>query len=74
MAARRAEAVRAGRHRVARLVHQHGMAAPRSRPGLPPTTDSRHAVPSAANLVQRRFAAPAPDRIWPADLACIVAR
>jgi putative transposase len=70
-AALRAEGVRAGRHRVARLMHQHGMAARRSRRGQPRTTDSRHALPIAPNLLERRFTAPAPNRVWLADLTYI---
>ncbi|MDO9713942.1 IS3 family transposase [Paracraurococcus lichenis] len=70
-AALRAEGVRAGQHRVARLMLQHGMAARRSRRGQPRTTDSRHALPIAPNLLERRFTAPAPNRVWLADLTNI---
>ncbi len=56
---------------MARLMHQQGMAARRSRRGQPRTTDSRHALPIAPNLLERRFAAPAPNRIWLADLTYI---
>jgi transposase InsO family protein len=67
----RAESVRAGRHRVAHLMHQHGLAARRSRRGRPRTTDSRHTLPIAPNLLQRQFTASAPNRVWLADLTYI---
>jgi transposase InsO family protein len=70
-AALRAEGVRAGRHRVAHLMRQYGIAARRPRRGLPRTTDSRHALPVAPNLLQRQFTAPAPNRVWLTDLTYI---
>ena len=72
-AALRAEGVRVGRHRVARLMRSHGIraAAPlRFRR----TTDSRHALPVAPNLLARRFAAPAPNRVWLADISYVATR
>lgn len=70
-AALRAEGVRAGRHRVAGLMRRHGIAARPGRRGRPRTTDSRHAFPPAPNLLERRFTATAPNRVWLADLTCI---
>lgn len=70
-AALRAEGVQAGRHRVAHLMRQHGLAARRSRRGRPRTTESRHALPIAPNLLQRQFTTSAPNRIWLADLTYI---
>ena len=70
-AALRSEGVRAGRHRVAQLMRQHGMAARRSRRGRPRTTDSRHSLPIAPNLLQRQFATTGPNRVWLADLTYI---
>lgn len=70
-AALRAEGVRAGRHRVAGLMRRHGIAARGRRKGRPRTAESRHAFPPAPNLLQRRFAAAAPNRVWLADLTCI---
>ena len=72
-AALRAEGVRVGRHRVARLMRSRGIraAAPlRFRR----TTDSRHALPVAPNLLARRFAAPAPNRVWLADISYVATR
>ena len=62
-----AKGVRAGRHRVAHLMHQHGLAARRSRRGRPRTIDSRHALPIAPNLLQLQFTASAPRRVWLAE-------
>lgn len=67
----RAEGVRAGRHRVASLMRRHGIAARRRRSSRPHTTDSRHALPVAPNLLQRRFVAKAPNQVWLADLTYI---
>ncbi len=56
-----------GRHRVARLMRQSGLravVAPRFRT----TTDSRHRLPVAANLLDRDFAAPAANRKWASDI------
>jgi len=43
-------------------------AARRSRPG---TTDSRHGLPVAPNLLQQRFVASAPDQVWLADITYV---
>ena len=56
-----------GRHRVARLMRQSGLravVAPRFRT----TTNSRHQLPVAANLLDRDFAAPAANRKWASDI------
>ena len=60
-------ASRPGGDRVAHLMRQHGLAARRSRRGRPRTTDSRHDLPIAPNLLQRQFTTSAPNRIWLAD-------
>jgi putative transposase len=70
-AALRAEGIRSGRHRVAGLMRQHGMAARRSRRGRPRTTNSRHSLPVAPNLLQRQFRTAGPNRVWLADLTYI---
>lgn len=59
--------VRTSRKRVARLRRELGLRArPPRRFGV--TTDSNHSKPPAPNLLQRRFAAPAPDRTWVGDI------
>jgi len=35
------------------------------------TTDNRHGLPTAPNLIARDLAAPAPNRIWLADITYI---
>ena len=55
-----------GRHRVGRLMREHGIQAPRKR-RICRTTDSRHRLRVAANVLDRRFGADAPDRAWVTD-------
>ena len=58
---------RISRKRVARLMREVGIAGtPRRR--YRRTTDSAHAFPVAANVLNRQFAAPEPDRVWAADI------
>ena len=61
---------RVGRNRVARLMRGMDPAARRRR-RFRRTTDRRHALPIAPNLLGRNFTAEAPDRVWLADLTCI---
>lgn len=70
-AALRAEGRSASRGRVERLMRRHGIRALASRRFKPCTTDSRHALPVAPNLLQQQFSAPAPSRIWLADISYI---
>ena len=67
----RAEGVRIGRKRVARLMRRDGLAVARRRRRVPRTTDSRHDHPVAPNLLDRNFAAERPDTVWLADLSHI---
>jgi putative transposase len=46
-----------------------GLAARRGRRRVPRTTDSRHDLPVAPNLLDRNFAAERPDTIWLADIS-----
>ncbi len=68
-----AELRREGRHhsrrRVARLMRELGLQARRGRRLTPRTTDSRHDLPVAPNLLGRRFAAAQPDAVWLADIS-----
>jgi putative transposase len=58
------------RKRVARLMRLHGLRAqaPRRRGR---TTDSRHAQPIAANVLNQCFVTDAPERVWLADITYI---
>ena len=69
-AALRAEGKQVGRHRVARLMRRHGIQA-RAKRQFRVTTDSDHAFPVAPNLLARAFTAPAPNRVWLADMTYI---
>jgi putative transposase len=56
-----------GRHRVARLMRQTGLKAT-VRPLFRGTTDSRHTLPVARNLLARDFTAPKVDVKWASDI------
>jgi putative transposase len=66
----RANGVRVGRKRVARIMRTEGLAARRKR-RFRKTTDSRHDDPIAPNLLERDFSTDAPDRVWVTDVTCI---
>lgn len=59
-----------GRYRVRRLMKQQGLKA-RWKRKFVHTTDSRHDLPVAANLLDRRFNPSAPDQAWAADITYI---
>ncbi|WP_414646174.1 IS3 family transposase [Bradyrhizobium sp. 2S1] len=61
----------ASRGRIERLMRHHGIRAIMARPRRVRTTDSRHDLPIAANLLERNFTATAPNRIWLADITYI---
>ncbi|MGY4626467.1 transposase InsO family protein [Bradyrhizobium sp. USDA 4486] len=61
----------ASRGRIERLMLRHGIRAIMAPPRSVRTTDSRHDLPIAPNLVARDFTAEAPNRIWLADIAYI---
>ncbi len=65
-----ARGIRVGKERVRRLMQQHGIHA-RSKPKFVVTTDSRHSLPVAPDLVQRRFNPEAPNRLWSGDITYI---
>ncbi len=59
------------RRRVARLMREMGLSARRGRKRAPRTTDSRHDLPVAPNLLDRNFTAEKPDQVWLADISYI---
>jgi putative transposase len=59
------------RGRIERLMRHHGIRAIMARPRRVRTTDSRHDLPIAPNLLDRNFTAAAPNRIWLADITYI---
>ena len=56
-----------GRKRVARLMQENKVFARRRRK-FKTTTDSRHTFPIAHNVLQRQFAAEAPNKAWVTDI------
>jgi putative transposase len=65
------EGRRHSRRRVGRLMREMGLAARQGRRPAPRTTDSRHDLPVAPNLLDRDFAAERPDTVWLADISYI---
>lgn len=61
----------ASRGRIERLMRHHGIRAIMARPRRVRTTDSRHDLPIAPNLLDRNFIAAAPNRIWLADITYV---
>jgi putative transposase len=65
----RREGRRHSRRRVARVMREMGLAARPGRRRPPRTTDSRHDLPVAPNLLDRHFTAERPDAVWLADVS-----
>src|SRR6476660_6402944 len=61
----------ASRGRIERLMRRHGIRAIMARPRRVRTTDSRHDLPIAPNLLDRSFTATAPNQVWLADITSI---
>jgi putative transposase len=59
-----------GRERVARLMKEHDIRAKHKR-RYKATTDSKHALPVAANVLDQRFETSRPDQTWTADITFI---
>jgi transposase InsO family protein len=62
-----------GRHRVARLMQAQGLRA-REKRRFQTTTDSRHGLPVAANLLDRQFTVTAPNLAWVTDITYLWTR
>jgi putative transposase len=67
----RREGRRHSRRRVERLMREMGLSARRGRKQAPRTTDSRHGLPVAPNLLARNFTAERPGQVWLADISYI---
>lgn len=63
----RRRGLRVGKERVRLLMQAHGIRGKIKRRYVA-TTDSRHALPIAPNLVRRQITATAPDRLWCGDI------
>jgi transposase InsO family protein len=62
--------VRAWKERIRRLMQQHGIKA-RGKRKFVVTTDSKHNLPVAPNLLDRNFQPEAPDCVWTSDITYI---
>ena len=65
-----ARGIRVGKERVRRMMKEHGIKA-RGKKKFVVTTDSKHNLPIAPNLLQRNFTAEAPNQVWTADITYI---
>ena len=65
---------RIGPKRVSRLMREEGVRGVRKGRFTPRTTDSQHARPVAANVLDRRFAIDADVEAWVSDITCIPTR
>ena len=59
------------RKRVERIMRQHGIRARAPRRYRVCTTDSKHGLPVAANLLEQNFVADQPNQVWLADITYI---
>src|SRR4051812_45967146 len=66
-----AEGRGASRGRIERLMRRHGIRATAARRYRPATTNSRHGLPIAPNLLEQRFTASAPNQVWLADITYV---
>jgi len=66
----RANGVRVGKERIRRLMKQHGIKA-RGKRKFVVTTDSKHNLPIAPNLLDRNFQPDAPNSVWTSDITYI---
>ena len=67
------EGARVGRARVAKLMRSEGLYARRKRRFVR-TTDSRHNLPVAGNVLDRNFTATEPNKVWATDITFIWTR
>jgi putative transposase len=65
-----ASGIRVSRKRVARLMRELGLASRRKR-RFKATTDSKHNLPVAENVLDRKFEADAPDVAWATDITYV---
>ena len=63
----KARGIPASKGRVERLMREHGLRA-RHKRRFKATTDSKHSLPVAPNLLDRNFATERPDQVWTADI------
>lgn len=66
----RLRGINIGRNAVQRLMRKYGIAA-RYKRKYKTTTDSRHSLPIAPNLLNRQFKVNAPNQVWVSDITYI---
>ena len=64
------DGVRCGKNRVARIMRESGIRS-RTKKKFKATTNSRHNLPVAPNLLNQDFTVDAPDRTWVSDITYI---
>jgi putative transposase len=67
----RAQGIRVGKQRVQRLMQKHGIQARGKRRFRVLTSDSKHGLPIAPNVLDRKFSVAAPNQVWVGDLTYI---
>ena len=65
-----ARSVQVGKDRIQKLMKLHGIKA-RKKPRYVVTTDSKHNLPIAPNLLDRNFQPEQPDAVWTSDITYI---
>jgi len=68
-----ASGIRCGKNRIARLMRENGVVAKTKRK-FKITTDSKHNLPIAENLLDQKFTADAPNKTWTGDITYIWTR
>jgi transposase InsO family protein len=63
----RKQGIRVGKLRVQRLMQKHGIQARGKRKFRVTTTDSKHGLPIAPNVLDRKFIVAAPNQAWVGD-------
>lgn len=66
----KSKGIRCGKNRIARLMREHGIAA-RTKKKFKATTNSKHNLPVAQNILNRNFVSNGPNRIWVSDITYI---
>lgn len=66
----RAEGYRCGKNTVERLMREHQIR-PRTKRKFKATTDSKHNLPIAPNVLDRQFTVEEPDEVWVSDITYV---
>jgi transposase InsO family protein len=67
----RSQGIRVGKQRVQQLMQEHGIRARGKRRFRVMTTDSRHDLPIAPNLLNRNFTVSKPNQAWAGDITYV---